>query len=142
MDWLEKALEIALHAHSGVKDKAGHPYILHVLRVMHAVEGLTAKTVALLHDVLEDSSITLSDLEHKGFPKEILTAVDHLTRRPDEKYSQYIKRLSQNPLARMVKIADLKDNLDASRLKRVEEVDQQRLNKYLEALKFLTQNAK
>ncbi len=137
MNALEKALALALKAHAGQKDKAGQPYILHPLRVMLQMEDTQTKIVALLHDVLEDSNITLQELKQAGFDPQILEAVDCLTRREQEDYFTYLERVAQNKLALSVKIADLKDNLDVTRLKEITPADQQRLNKYLKALTFL-----
>ena len=137
MDALEKALEIALKAHAGQKDQSGLPYILHPLRVMQNVTGYKPKIVALLHDVVEDTSYTLQDLEASGFSGEVIEAVDCLTRRSHEDYFDYLERLAQNPIAVQVKIADLTDNLDVKRLKVITEKDRQRLNKYLKAMKIL-----
>jgi len=137
MTALEKALALALKAHAGQKDKADQPYILHPLRVMVQMEDSRAKIVALLHDVLEDSEMTLNELSQAGFEDEILQAVDCLTKRDGEDYFAYLERVAQNKLARQVKMADLKDNLDVTRLKEITPADRQRLNKYLKALSFL-----
>jgi len=137
MTALEKALALALKAHAGQKDKADQPYILHPLRVMVQMEDSRAKIVALLHDVLEDSEMTLNELSQAGFEDEILQAIDCLTKRDGEDYFAYLERVAQNKLARQVKIADLKDNLDVTRLKEITPADRQRLNKYLKALSFL-----
>ncbi len=140
-DLLEKALEFALKAHWGQRDKAGQPYILHPLRVMFNVEQPLAKIVALLHDVLEDTAVTANDLRSAGFTEEIIQAVKVLTRESNEDYFEYIRRIKVNPLARQVKIADLKDNLDVTRLSTFTPTDQQRVQKYLTALKVLKQEA-
>jgi len=137
MTALEKALALALKAHAGQKDKADQPYILHPLRVMVQMEDSRAKIVALLHDVLEDSEMTLNELSQAGFEDEILQAIDCLTKRDGEDYFAYLERVAQNKLARQVKMADLKDNLDVTRLKEITPADRQRLNKYLKALSFL-----
>ena len=142
MNALEKALKIALKAHNGQQDKAGQPYILHPLRVMHQVNSLPAKVVALLHDVVEDSEFTFEDLDRAGFDPEILQAVRCLTKHPDEDYFAYLRRIAGNTLALQVKIADLKDNLDVTRLPEIELRDVERLNRYLKALSFLQQNSR
>ena len=97
----------------------------------------TPKTiVALLHDVVEDTPITLDDLRDKGYSDEIIVAIDALTRRTDETYSAYIERLSNNKLARRVKIADLQHNLDPERTKMLDNASLQ--NRYRNALQKLT----
>jgi (p)ppGpp synthase/HD superfamily hydrolase len=107
----ENALLLAVEAHLRARDKQGLPVILHVLRVVAAVESLAAKAVAALHDVVEDTSVTIGLLCGAGFPGEIIDAVEAITRRKEESYANYILRLSANPLACEVKVADLCDNL-------------------------------
>lgn len=136
-DLLECAIGIAVSAHSGQKDKAGLPYILHPLRVMMAVESCEAKIAAVLHDVIEDSSITLSDLATHGFPAFILDAIDCLTHARDECYIDYVARVKINSIASIVKLADLRDNSDIFRLSELNSWDIKRLQKYHKALNFL-----
>jgi (p)ppGpp synthase/HD superfamily hydrolase len=133
----EKAIMIATKAHAGQKDKAGAPYLLHVLRVMLSVEKINEKIVALLHDVVEDSEVTFEELANKGFPKKILKAVELLTKTENKPYEDYIQEIKKNELARVVKLADLKDNMNISRLKTLTEYDKLRIKKYRAAYKFL-----
>ncbi len=135
---IEKAMLIMLRAHEGQVDKGGEPYVLHPLRVMMRVRSTEARVVALLHDVLEDSSLSLEDLHFKGFSPQVLNAVQCLTRRAGETYSRFILRVRDDPLAREVKIADLEDNLNVSRMASLTEKDLLRLRKYHEALKVLS----
>lgn len=138
---LEDALEIALKAHKGQKDKAGRPYILHPIRLMMAVQTDEEKIVALLHDVVEDSSMTLKDLENKGFSSEIIDAVGLLTRRgTDESYEERIKKISTNPIAIQVKIADLEDNMNIRRMISLTDKDLKRLRKYHKSWSELKNN--
>ena len=130
---LEQAIILAVQAHRGQTDKAGQPYMLHPLRVMLRMETDLERIVAVLHDVVEDSTLTLTDLERAGFPKEVLDAVDCLTKRKAESYERLIQRAKSNTIARRVKIADLEDNMDPSRLHHVSEADQKRLEKYRRA---------
>lgn len=109
-DLLDAAIRVATHAHAGQLDKAGNPYILHPLRVMGMVENLNEKIVAALHDVVEDSPITLDGLR-AVFPEDIVIAVDHLTRRDGESYGDFIARTLANPIAKVVKRADIEDHL-------------------------------
>ena len=120
---LDKAVSIAKLAHQGQVDKAGVDYINHPLRVMDAVEEEKEKIVAVLHDVVEDSEITLEDLRKHGFDDEVVIAVGCLTRLPGESYEKFIGRIKSNRLARNVKLQDLKDNMDLSRLETVSEKD-------------------
>jgi (p)ppGpp synthase/HD superfamily hydrolase len=135
---VDKALEIAKIAHFGHFDKAGVDYINHPLAVASMVELENEKIVALLHDVVEDSSFTFHDLEKEGFDSDIILAISLITKKKDDDYSEYLHRVKGNPLARVVKIADLKHNMDLSRLKYVSNKDMTRLNKYKAALEYLS----
>lgn len=133
----EKAMDIALKAHQGQTDKAGAPYLLHVLRVMMSMDKMDEKIVALLHDVVEDSEATIEDLAKAGFPVKILKAVELLTKTEQKLYEDYIQEIKKNDLARVVKLADLKDNMNISRLKALSENDKLRIKKYRAAFKLL-----
>jgi (p)ppGpp synthase/HD superfamily hydrolase len=124
------AFKLAEQAHKGQKDKAGNDYIHHPIYVAEQMETDVEKAVAYLHDVVEDTHITLSDLQDMGFPKEIVDAVDAVTKRSGEAYDDYIKRVVQNPIAKKVKIADMKHNSDISRFKSPTEEDRKRCNRY------------
>lgn len=134
----EKALHIAQKAHNGQTDKAGKPYILHPIRVAQRCNTDTERIVALLHDVIEDTDITPNNLYSAGFSKTIVDAVLSVTRREYESYFKFIERCSLNPIGRIVKIHDLEDNMDITRLDSLTESDLKRLNKYLKAYKYLT----
>jgi (p)ppGpp synthase/HD superfamily hydrolase len=110
------ALSIALTAHNGQTDKHGKIYITHPLRVAGRLNNYSEICVAILHDVVEDSDITLDYLRKWGFDEEIIAAVDAISRREDESYKTYLKRCAQNPLALRVKLADLEDNTDPNRI--------------------------
>jgi (p)ppGpp synthase/HD superfamily hydrolase len=114
---IEDALLVAVEAHRGQSYPAlePEPFILHPLRVMLGVKSRAAQVVAVLHDVVEDSEVTLRDLEERGFDAVILDAVDHVTRREGEDYGDYVGRVGLNPLAREVKLSDLADNLANNR---------------------------
>lgn len=138
---IDIALKIAADAHAGQKDKAGAPYILHPLRLMSRLKSNNQKIVALLHDVVEDSNISIEDLARLGFSEEIINAIICLTRRPEESYEAFIKRASQNGIARLLKIEDLKDNLDLSRFQhQLSDQDLKRTQKYHSALTLLENN--
>jgi GTP diphosphokinase / guanosine-3',5'-bis(diphosphate) 3'-diphosphatase len=134
----EKAILIALNAHKDQVDKGGNPYILHPLRVMLAMDTLEAKIVALLHDVVEDSTTTIHNLKEDGFPESIQKAVSILTKKESQSYQDYILLVHQNPLATKIKLADLKDNMDESRLKEITDADKLRIKKYETAYELLT----
>lgn len=137
MPTLEDAILLAVKAHRGCKDKAGAAYILHPLRVMLRMKTKDERMVAVLHDVIEDTKYTLEDLRKAGYSQKTLRSLDYLTKRDGEDYDQFIKRLKPNPLARKVKIADLKDNLDVGRIKNPKTRDFVRIKKYRGALSEL-----
>lgn len=135
---LELALALARRAHEGQTDKGGEPYIGHVERVVARVDSPTAKIAAALHDVVEDTAVTLPDLAEAGFPPAVVRAVDALTRRPGEPYTQFVWRAGMDAVAREVKMADLLDNSDAARLALLPREDAERLSaKYGEAMRLL-----
>jgi hypothetical protein len=138
---IEKALQIAAAAHEGQKDKEGLPYVLHPLRVMQLVEGEQACIVAVLHDVIEDTRVTLDDLRRAGFAQDVLDALVCVTHRKDESYADYVVRCKGNAIARRVKLADLADNtrLDRTILRPQRlRADLDRVRRYLLSYKFLT----
>lgn len=130
MSTLEKAIEIAASAHAGQTDKAGQPYILHPLRVMLAVEGLEERMAAVLHDTVEDTDMTLDDLRRAGFSEDVVLAVDALTKRDGETRIEAAHRAVVNPIARAVKLADVADNMDLSRIANAGGKDLARLEEY------------
>jgi guanosine-3',5'-bis(diphosphate) 3'-pyrophosphohydrolase len=139
---LEEAIALAATAHKGQCDKGGQPYILHPLRVMQTVDGDHARMAAVLHDVVEDTKVTLAQLRSRGCPRPVVTAVDALTRRRGESYIEFVLRSAKHPIARIVKLADLRDNLDPRRLGRFAREEQQRLvKKYRDALAYLVESA-
>ena len=136
---LERAIEIAVEAHKGQVDKGGSPYILHPLRVMMSVNGESEKIVAVLHDVVEDSVWTFDALLAEGFAVEAIEALKSVTKESeDEGYDLFIQRAMQNRIGRKVKIADLRDNLDVTRISDMTDKDVKRINKYKKALKLLS----
>ena len=137
MATLEKAIEIAAKAHSGQTDKAGTPYILHPLRVMLRVNTPDEQMTAVLHDVVEDTSITLDDLREEGFSVKVIAAVDALTKRDGETRVDAAKRAAENPIARIVKLADNAENMDLSRIPNPTPKDLRRVEEYVEVRKLL-----
>jgi (p)ppGpp synthase/HD superfamily hydrolase len=137
MSTLTKAIVLAAKNHEGQKDKAGNPYIFHPIRLM--LKGITEdeQIVAVLHDTIEDTELTLDDLRNEGFSSEIVEAVDSLSRRKNETYEEFIYRIKKNPLARRVKVYDLQDNMNLSRIKKPTVKDRDRLKKYSKALDVL-----
>ncbi len=137
MPSLEDAIALAVRAHAGQRDKYGAPYILHPLRVMLRCEGESARMVAVLHDVIEDTPITLDELRAQAYPAEVVEALDCLTRRAGESYEAFIERIAPHPLARQVKLADLEDNMDLRRITRWEADTAARLERYQRAYRRL-----
>ena len=137
---LERAIQIAVEAHAGVKDRGGKAYILHPLSVMMRVETDAEKIVAVLHDVIEDTGWTFDNLREEGFSEEIIEALGSVTKTSDEEdYDQFVLRAQKNEIGRKVKIADIKENLDVTRLGHLTEKDAARINKYKNALRLLTE---
>lgn len=138
MDIIEKSLAIALKAYAGQKDKAGKAYILHPLRIMSKMASEYEMSVALLHDVIEDSDYSAEDLLAEGIPHEVVEAVTLLTKIDGETYDQFIDRVIGNALASKIKLADIEDNINLLRLESVREKDLERVAKYHKAWKKLT----
>ncbi|MBF0145440.1 MAG: bifunctional (p)ppGpp synthetase/guanosine-3',5'-bis(diphosphate) 3'-pyrophosphohydrolase [Magnetococcales bacterium] len=134
MSTLEKALALAARYHEGQVDRSGQPYILHPLRLMMQLDDPSHQMIALLHDVVEDTPITLKDLEREGFSESVLSVVDLLTHRAEDSYEDYIARLKPNRVARKIKLLDLIDNMDVRRLDHVpDERDWARMQRYQRA---------
>ena len=133
---LETALKLAVEAHYGQRDKGGRPYIFHPLRVAAGCSG-KAKVAALLHDTVEDTSVTFEQLAELGIDREILAAVKLLTHDKRVPYLDYVRKIRENPIAREVKLSDLRDNMDISRLGSLTDEDLERLRKYHEAYTIL-----
>jgi len=133
MPTLADAVILAVNAHRHQADKVGEPYYLHSLRVMTKVRTETERVVAVLHDLIEDTSYTEDDLHSMGYSEEILSALDCLTRREEETYEQFIERIKPNPIARRVKLADLEDNMDLTRLRELPDEDLHRYQRYVKA---------
>ncbi|KXB64592.1 hypothetical protein HMPREF3181_01448 [Parvimonas sp. KA00067] len=132
---LIKALVISMKAHKGQKDKAGKKYIFHPIKVAMLSKGYKTKIVALLHDVIEDSEVTIEDLS-KHFDEDIVLAIDCITKKGQD-YQEYLNIVKNNELARKVKIADLTHNSNLNRLEKITEIDRMRKEKYLKAIEFL-----
>ena len=127
---LETALQLAAAAHSGQKDKAGKPYILHPIRVMLSVETTDEQIAAILHDTVEDTDVTFEQLSEAGFSAEIISAVRALTKLDCESRVEAARRAVGHPIARQVKLADVKDNMDMSRIPNPTDRDHARLDEY------------
>ncbi|OFA09049.1 HD domain-containing protein [Duganella phyllosphaerae] len=131
---VERAIAIAEQQHAGQVDKAGRPYIAHPLRVMKAMSNDAERIVAILHDVIEDTDLTLNQLAAEGFPGYVLEALDSVTRRAGETYEAFVARAAKNPIGRRVKYADLQDNADLARIAAPTAADLARTEKYHRAM--------
>ena len=152
---LEKAIKIAVEAHTGQVDKGNNPYILHPLRVMLSLNSEEERIVGVLHDVVEDcEGWTWERLKDQGCSDEIIEALKSVSKTleeekqfkemddPDDKmdhYLRFIQRAKANKIGRNVKAADIRDNLDISRIDDITERDINRLNRYKKALSILTE---
>ena len=137
---VQQAYELAAKAHAGQVDKAGKDYIFHPLTVASFVTTDDEKTVALLHDVVEDTPVTLQNLSEAGFSDAVVHAVDCVTKREDESLEQYLLRVKSDVLATTVKLADLRHNCDLSRIPRPCEKDFARVERYRAEIAFLKNN--
>ena len=132
-DQWEKAYALAKKAHDGQVDKAGQPYLCHPLRVAQRFKDPTLRTAALLHDVLEDSEMTVKSLLDAGIDFDTVQIVQVLTRQQGESYDKYIRRVASNAKATLIKLADLDHNMDLGRLPEPTNDDYRRLDKYRRA---------
>lgn len=136
----KKALKISFEAHKNQLDKSGIPYVYHPYEVATGVSTEAEICVALLHDVVEDTLITFEDLIAEGFKNEIIDALRIMTHNENTPYFDYVRKIKQNPIAKNVKLADLKHNSTISRFDIVTDDDIERLNKYQCAIDILLGN--
>ncbi|MEO3945266.1 hypothetical protein [Gorillibacterium sp. CAU 1737] len=137
MATLTRAIILAAKFHDGQKDKGNLPYLFHPLRLMLNALTEEEQIIAVLHDTIEETDLTLEDLRKEGFSDEIVEAIDALSRRKKERYEDFILRIKQNSLARRVKILDLQDNLSPLRTRKRSDKDRDRMKKYSRALDTL-----
>lgn len=139
---LEKAIEIAVEAHRGQIDKAGKEYILHPMRVMLRGRNDTEMIIGILHDVVEDTPVTLDMLRLEGFSEEVLAALDCITKQKGESYGAFIDRVLANPLATQIKLYDMEDNLKRDRIPYPTPKDEARFQKYEKYHKIILEKLK
>ena len=137
---INKALNLMYEAHKGHKDKGNIPYVFHPYHIAEQMNTEDEIIVALLHDVIEDTKITLEDIKSYGFNNNILEALKVITHDKNINYIDYINKISKNKLATKIKIRDLKHNIDLSRIPNPTEVDYNRVNQYKKALEILNKN--
>lgn len=133
----KKAMKLCFEAHKDQVDKSGLPYVFHPFHLAEQMTDELTTVTALLHDVVEDSDYTLADLGEMGFPATVLDALAMLTHDDGSAYLEYVARLKTNPIARAVKLADLRHNSDLTRLDHVDEKALVRVEKYRKAIELL-----
>ena len=133
----KQALKLCFEAHREQTDKSGMPYVFHPFHLAEQMDTEESTTVALLHDIVEDTDYTLEDLKAMGFPNNVIDALALMTHDPRVPYMEYVKAISENPLATKVKLADLRHNSDLSRLDSVDEKALSRVKKYAAAIELL-----
>jgi (p)ppGpp synthase/HD superfamily hydrolase len=138
---LDRAIQIASKAHSGQTDKAGLPYILHPIAVMMQMSNDLERQVAMLHDVIEDTPVTIDELKREGFTQPVINALECLTRGEGEPYMNYVARAAVNTIARKVKMADLRHNMSVDRMVHLNDEEIGRFKKYHKALNYLLERA-
>lgn len=139
MSTLEHAIAFAAKAHEGQVDKAGAPYILHPLRMMLRLGTDEERITAVLHDIVEDCGRSFDDLRAEGFSETVIAALDSVTRRADETYEAFVLRAAAHPIGRRVKLVDLQDNCDLSRISSPGPRDHERVAKYKRAIAVIEQ---
>ncbi len=135
----KRALKLCFAAHRDQTDKSGLPYVFHPFHLAEQMPDELTTVVALLHDVVEDTPYTLEDLAKLGFPQKVLSSLARLTHDPSVPYLDYVAALKEDPIARQVKLADLRHNSDLTRLDHVDEKARQRAEKYAAAIRLLEQ---
>lgn len=133
----KKALELCFEAHKEQKDKSGLPYVFHPFHLAEQMQTEETTIVALLHDVVEDTDVTLDDLAQMGFSKTVMDAIALMTHADGVDYMDYVRAIRENPIAKAVKLADLRHNSDLTRMDVVDEKVLERRKVYLEALALL-----
>lgn len=133
----KKALNLCFEAHKNQVDKSGAPYVFHPFHLAEQMETEQTTIVALLHDVVEDTNYTLEDLSKMGFGQEVIEALSLLTHDDEVEYMDYVRAIKKNPVARAVKLADLRHNSDLSRLDVIDQKAMERREKYLKAIDLL-----
>ena len=134
----KKALRLCFEAHKNQVDKGGSPYVFHPFHLAEQMKDESSTIVALLHDVVEDTDYTFADLRHMGFESEVIEELRLMTHDENIPYMEYIEKIRENPIARAVKLADLKHNSDLTRLDAVDERILERKEKYSRAIRLLT----
>ena len=137
-DLTKKAMKLSFEAHKNQVDKGGMPYVFHPLHLAEQMDTEETVVTALLHDVVEDTAYSLESIKAMGFPDCVVEALTLLTHDKSVPYMDYIAQLKHNPIAKAVKLADLKHNSDLSRLDKVNAKALERVRKYETAVRLLS----
>ena len=135
----KKALKLSFAAHKEQIDKSGIPYVYHPFHLAEQMDTEETVTVALLHDIIEDTEYTLDDIRNMGFPDQVVNALVLMTHDKSVPYMDYVAKIKNDPIARAVKLADLAHNSDLSRLDTIDQEALERVEKYRKAIKILTE---
>lgn len=138
-DATKKAMKLCFKAHKEQVDKSGIPYVFHPIHLAEQMEDEDTTVVALLHDVIEDTEYTIKDLEDMGFNQNVTAAISLMTHAEGVPYMDYVAQIKENPIAKIVKLADLKHNSDISRLDTVDAKVMARVEKYAKAIQLLSE---
>ena len=133
----KKAMKLCFEAHKDKTDQSNLPYVFHPFHVAEQMTDEKTTIVALLHDVIEDTSYTLQDLQELGFDQDVLEALALLTHDKNVPYMEYVAKIKPNPIARAVKLADLRHNSDLTRMDEITEAALKRVEKYKAAMQLL-----
>lgn len=133
------ALKLCFEAHKNQKDKSGLPYVFHPFHLAEQMKDENTTIVALLHDIVEDTPCTIDELRNIGFDNQIIEAISIMTHNESVPYMEYIRQVKLNPIAKAVKLADLKHNSDLTRLDMITEKDLKRVEKYQTAISILNE---
>lgn len=136
----KSAMKLCFDAHKDQVDKSGLPYVFHPLHLAEQMDTEDEVCVALLHDVMEDTSLTANDIRAAGMPEQVIEALLLMKHSSSDEYLDYVAKLAVNPLARKVKRTDLLHNSDLTRLDKVTDADRDRVRKYKRALELLDGN--
>ena len=134
------ALKLCFEVHKEQIDKSGMPYVFHPFHLAEQMSDEETTIVALLHDVVEDSNRTVEDLRAMGFSEAVLEAITLMTHDPVVPYMDYVAQIKTNPIAKAVKLADLRHNSDMSRLETITDYDWVRAEKYKKAIEILEED--
>lgn len=138
-DLTKKALKLSFKVHKDQIDKSGMPYVYHPFHLAEQMSDEYTTIVALLHDIVEDTDYTITDLISMGYPAEVIDAIKLMTHDKSVPYMDYVSEIAKNPIAKAVKLADLKHNSDLTRLDNITQKDLDRAEKYKKAIEILSE---